>query len=117
MTHVNRSGIFSFFLVPLSIALILFGIFSIVWLRSSVRTAEYSISALDHRRMEILRDRKTLMAEKAGLLSIQSVKSKGSPERLGALVFPDRIKVVYVKKDGKSAPFKASLEGRRLSGP
>lgn len=115
MTHVNRSGIFSFFLVPLSVALILFGIFSIVWLRSSVRTAEYSIAALDHRRMEILRDRKTLMAEKAGLLSIQSVKSKGSGKL--ALVFPDRIKVVYVKKDGKNTPFKASLEGRQLSGP
>ena len=115
MTHVNRSGIFSFFLVPLSVALILFGIFSIVWLRSSVRTAEYSIGALDHRRMEILRDRKTLMAEKAGLLSIQSVKSKGSGKL--ALVFPDRIKVVYVKKDGKNTPFKASLEGRQLSGP
>lgn len=115
MTRVNRSGIFSFFIVPLSIALILFGIFSIVWLRSSVRTAEYSIAALDHRRMEILRDRKTLMAEKAVLLSIQSVKSKGSGKL--ALVFPDRIKVVYVKKDGKSTPFKASLEGRQLSGP
>lgn len=115
MTHVNRSGIFSFFLVPLSVALILFGIFSIVWLRSRVRTAEYSIAALDHRRMEILRDRKTLMAEKAGLLSIQSVKSKGSGKL--ALVFPDRIKVVYVKKDGKNTPFKASLEGRQLSGP
>lgn len=108
MTHVNRSGIFSFFLVPLSVALILFGIFSIVWLRSSVRTAEYSIAALDHRRMEILRDRKTLMAEKAGLLSIQSVKSKSSGKL--ALVFPDRIKVVYVKKDGKNTPFKASFE-------
>lgn len=115
MTHVNRSGIFSFLLVPLSVALILFGIFSIVWLRSSVRTAEYSIAALDHRRMEILRDRKTLMAEKAGLLSIQSVKNKGSGKL--ALVFPDRIKVVYVKKDGKNTPFKASLEGRQLSVP
>src|SRR3989338_2468648 len=114
MTHVNRSGLFSFFLVPLSVALILFGIFSIVWLRYSVRTAEYSIAALDHRRMEIIRDRKTLMAEKAGLLSIQSVKSKGSGKL--ALVFPDRIKVVYVKKDGKNTPFKASLEGRQLSG-
>lgn len=115
MSHVNRSGIFSFFMVPLSVALILFGIFSIVWLRSSVRTAEYGIAALDHKRMEILRDRKTLMAEKAGLLSIQSVKSKGSGKL--ALVFPDRIKVVYVKKDGKNTPFKASLEGRQLSGP
>jgi hypothetical protein len=115
MTHVNRSGIFSFFLVPVSVALILFGIFSIVWLRSSVKTAEYGIAALDHKRMEILRERKTLMAEKASLLSIQSVKNKGSG-KLG-LVFPDRVKVVYVKKDGKSSPFKASLEGRQLSGP
>lgn len=114
MTHVNRSGIFSFFVVPLSVLLILFGIFSIVWLRSSVRTAEYSIAALDHKRMEILRDRKALMAEKASLLSIQSVKNKGSGKL--TLVFPDRVKVVYVKKDGKNTPFKASLEGRQLSG-
>lgn len=115
MTHVNRNGFFSFFMVPLSVALILFGIFSIVWLRSSVRTAEYGIAALDHKRMEALRDRKTLMAEKASLLSIQSVKSKGSGKL--ALVFPDRIKVVYVKKDGKNTPFNASLEGRQWSGP
>jgi len=115
MTYVNRNGIFSFFFVPLAVVLILFGIFSIVWLRSSVRTVEYSISALDREKMEILRERKTLLAEKASLLSIQSVKSQGSGKL--ALVFPDRTKVVYVKKDGKSTPFKASLEGRQLSGP
>lgn len=115
MTHVNRSGIFSFFFVPLSVALILFGIFSIVWLRSSVRTVEYSISALDHKRMETLKERKSLMAEKASLLSIQSVKNKSSGKL--ALIFPDRTKVVYVKRDGKNTPYKASLEGRQLSGP
>jgi len=115
MNHIHRSSIFSFLVVPVCAVLILFGIFSIVWLRASVRTAEYKISELDRKRMEILRDRKTLMAEKAGLLSIQSVKNKGSGKLV--MVFPDRTKVVYVKKEGKNTPYKASLEGRQLSGP
>ncbi|TAL24014.1 MAG: hypothetical protein EPN94_08240 [Nitrospirae bacterium] len=123
MTRAHRhSGVFSFVLIPLAVALILFGIFSIVWLRSGVRTVEYSIAQLDNKRMAALKERKMLMAERASLLSLQNVKG-ASDEKLG-LVFPDRVKVIYVKKERGLAPYKASLagnnlqqEGRRLSEP
>jgi len=116
MTHAHcHRGIFSFVLIPLAVGLLLFGIFSIVWLRSSVRTVEYSIAQLDNKRMETLKERKMLMAEKASLLSIQNVKNT-SDGKLG-LVFPDRVKVIYVKREGGVTPYKASLAGRRLSEP
>jgi len=89
-------------------AFFLFGIFSIVWLRSSVRTVEYNIASLENKRLEILKERKMLMAEKASLQSVQNVKNTGEG-KLG-LVFPDRVKVIYVKKEGGSAPYRASLK-------
>lgn len=109
MSHVHDRGMFSFVLIPLAVLLFLFGIFSVVWLRSSVRTVEYTISSLDNKRMEILKERKMLLAEKAGLLAIQNVKKTGDGKL--ALVFPDRVKVIYVKKEGGIAPYKASLVG------
>lgn len=123
MTHAHHHrGIFSFVLIPLAVVLLLFGIFSIVWLRSSVRTVEYSIAQLDNKRMETLKERKMLLAEKASLLSIQNVKDTGDG-KVG-LVFPDRVKVIYVKKEKGVTPYKASLagsdsqrDGRRLSEP
>lgn len=116
MTHPHsHRGIFSFVLIPLAGVLLLFGIFSIVWLRSSVRTVEYSIAQLDNKRMETLKERKMLMAEKASLLSIQNVKDTWDGQ--AGLVFPDRVKVIYVKKERGVTPYKASLDGRRLSEP
>ncbi|TAL22763.1 MAG: hypothetical protein EPN94_10475 [Nitrospirae bacterium] len=114
MTHAHsHKGIFSFVLIPLVLGFLLFGIFSIVWLRSSVRTIEYSIAQLDNKRMEELKARKMLMAEKASLLSIQNVKNAGG-EKLG-LVFPDRVKVIYVKKERGITPYRVSHAGNTLS--
>lgn len=113
-THCQRS-IFSYVLIPVVAAVILFGIFSIVWLRSNVRAVEYGISSLENKRMEIIKERKLLLAERSSIQSIQNVKNKGDG-KLG-LVFPDRVKVVYVKKGEGSGPLRASLEGRNLSGP
>jgi len=116
MTHANRhNGIFSFIFIPLSIAFLLFGVFSVVWLRAGVRTVEYAISTLENKRKEALNEKKMLMAEKASLLSVQNIKSTGD-KKLG-LIFPDRVKVVYVKKKGTPAPYRASLTGRRLTEP
>lgn len=111
--HQHR-GILSLIYIPLIVSIFLFGIFSLVWLRSSIRAMEYSIAALDEQRMEILKERKALMAEKASILSIQNVKHMTS-EKLG-LVFPDRVKVVYVKR-GNTMPYRASLEGRNQPEP
>ncbi|MBI4690143.1 MAG: hypothetical protein HY754_07740 [Nitrospirae bacterium] len=77
-----------------------------------MRTVEYSIASLDNMRLEAIKDRKTLMAEKASLLSLQSIRNM--QEGKSNLVFPDRVKVIYVKREGQSIPFRASLKGRRF---
>lgn len=114
MSYVHHKGMFSFIVIPLVIVSLLFGIFSVVWLRSGVRTTEYNIALLEDKRMEVLKERKMFMAEKASLLSIQNVKNAGGgkPE----MVFPDGTKVIYVKKEG-SVPYRVSLERRHLSEP
>ncbi len=114
MTYVHHRSTFSFIVIPLVVLLLLFGIFSIVWLRSSVRAMEYNIAQLEDQKMKVLKERKMLMAEKASLLSIQNVKNS-EDGKLG-LVFPDRVKVIYVKKGG-SVPYRVSLEGRPLAEP
>ena len=97
----------SYFITPFSLILLLVGLFSIVWLRSSFVSAEYTISELENKRIEMLRETKMLMAQKSMLLSMQKVE-KTAVRNLG-LVFPDRKKVVYVKgtEDGvQKASFK-----------
>jgi hypothetical protein len=97
----------SYFIAPLCIALLLCGVFGIVWLRSSFISMEYGISELEKVRLEKLRETKMLMAEKAALLSMQKVE-KTAVATLG-LVFPNRTKVVAVKEKS-SGPLKASYE-------
>jgi hypothetical protein len=107
-THRHRSILLSFILIPLIIVSFLVGIFSIVGLRSNVRAMEYSIASLEKTRAEILKERKMLLAEKASVLSIKNVKSRGDGQV--GLIFPDRTKVTYVKQGDISGPLKASLE-------
>lgn len=113
MINIHQRNIFSYFVFPILILALLFGIFVVVWLRSNVRTIEYTIADLDNKKMAALKERKSLMAEKAGLLSIQNLKEKTGGKL--ALVFPDRTKVVYVKKGEKLIPQQTSFEGRQSS--
>ncbi len=94
-------------LKPVSLVLLLSLVFGIVWLRSSVVSLEYSLSSLETKRSELMRDRKVLIAEQANLLyigRIQSVASNGT-----GLGFPDRARVVFVKASGQPDTYRASL--------
>jgi hypothetical protein len=94
-------------LKPLSIALLLFMVFGIVWLRSSVVSLEYSLSNLEKKKSGIMKENKTLAAEQANLLYVgrlQNVASNGA-----GLEFPDRVRVVYVNTSGKPNVYTASL--------
>jgi hypothetical protein len=106
MIHLRKRSMVSYFITPLFLILLLFGLFSIVWLRSNFVSAEYTISELENKRMEMLRETKMLMAEKSMLLSMQKVE-KTAVRNLG-LVFPDRKKVLYVKGT-EMGPQKASF--------
>jgi hypothetical protein len=83
-------------LKPLSIALLLFMIFTIVWLRSSVVSLEYTLSRLEKKGAELAGDRKTLLAERSNLLYVGRLENSSADG--GGFSFPDRVKVVYVKK-------------------
>jgi cell division protein FtsL len=99
----------SYLITPLCITLLLCGIFGIVWLRSSLISLEYSISELEKKRLDSIRETKMLMAERSALLSMKKVE-KTAMSNLG-LVFPNRTKVVAVQ-GGSSGLYTASLDTR-----
>ncbi|MDI6727476.1 MAG: hypothetical protein QMD44_00950 [Thermodesulfovibrionales bacterium] len=100
-------------LKPLSIAMLLLSIFSIVWLRSSFVSLEYSISSLEKKKSVLMRDRKMLAAERASLLSVERFEKVAVSNTVnGGFTFPDRVKVVYVKKAKDNEPYRASFKER-----
>jgi hypothetical protein len=111
MTNFYRKSLFSSLFLPFCILGLLVGIFLTVWLRSGVKTVEYNIALLDNQKTEILRERKAVLAEKANFLSIENLKDKKNGKI--SFVFPDRTKVIYVKKDEKVVPYRASFEEGR----
>jgi len=107
MINLRQRSMVSYIIKPLFIAFLLFGLFGIVWLRSNYTSMEYTISELENRKADKLREAKMLMAEKAVLMSMHRVE-KTAVRDLG-LVFPDRTKVVYVKERAQG-PQRASLD-------
>jgi hypothetical protein len=100
-------------LKPLSIAMLLLSIFSIVWLRSSFVSLEYGISSLEKKKSALMKDRKMLAAERASLLSVERFEKVASNSTVnGGFAFPDRVKVVYVKKAKDNEPYRASFKER-----
>lgn len=107
MINLRQRSMVSYMIKPLFVTLLLCGLFGIVWLRSNFISLEYTISDLENRKADRLRETKMLMAEKASLMSMHKVE-KTTVRDLG-LVFPDRTRVVYVKERSRG-PQKASLD-------
>jgi hypothetical protein len=114
MIYTGSRIIFSIILRPLLIALLIVGVFGLVYLRSSVMTLEYSLGDLEKTRRNYLRERKMLLAEKTSLLSFERVEA--SLSRSHGFVLPDRIRVIHVKNRKETLPYNASLE-RKLPEP
>jgi hypothetical protein len=111
MIHTGSGrNMLSFIFKILFVALLILGVFSLVYLKSSVMKLEYSLGDLEKTKMNYLRDRKMLLAEKTGFLSLE--KFEASPGGTYGFVFPDRIRVIHVKKQKGPSPYKASLERR-----
>ncbi|MCE5312446.1 MAG: hypothetical protein LLF86_04770 [Nitrospiraceae bacterium] len=104
----RNSGKFSFFLKTLSVVLLLASVFSIVWLRSSVVSMEYRLGKLENTKMEMLKERKHLDAQRASLMSVERLGKAAARE----YVFPDRVKVVYVKKDPGQQTHKTAVSSK-----
>ncbi|MCD5411292.1 hypothetical protein M1M93_00805 [Thermodesulfovibrionales bacterium] len=107
---IRREDQLTRILKPLSIAMLIFLVFTLVWLRSSVISLEYNIGALEDKRTELVSDGRILSAERAALLSI----ARFDNFMVTGLTFPDRANVIYVRKtrgDGTHEPFLALAEG------
>ncbi|HTZ17091.1 MAG TPA: hypothetical protein VMB78_01495 [Dissulfurispiraceae bacterium] len=89
-----------------SALLLVASVFAVVCLRGSVTSLEYRLSNLEKMKMEALRDQKTLVAQKAGLMALTRVE-KVDLAGLG-FSFPERKRVVYVKGTDVKGPYKAS---------
>jgi hypothetical protein len=115
MMYRGRTNILLFIIKPLLIGLLIFGVFGLVYLRSSFVKLEYTVGDLEKRKTSCLSERKMLLAEKTSLLSF--AKLEESPDASEGFVLPDRIRVIHVDKQSRSLPYRASLERSQLTEP
>ena len=122
MRTKTNNRMLSLLYVPACMALLLLGLFGLVWLRSNVLTINYDIRSVEEKRMEALKDMKMLLADRAGLMSLARIngplrESGQADARLAGsgFVTPDRVRVIHVRSSKGPEPRKASFEvsGRR----
>jgi len=117
MRRSKKSSMLSWTYKPLCFALVLFSLFGLVWLRSGVTTAAYSIRDLEDRRTVALKEMKTLMAERSKLMALSNIdlpnqgQAQGEKKLVsGGYVFPDRVKVIHVTRTKGPEAYKASYQ-------
>lgn len=116
MMHTKTNGnMLSLFHKPLCIAFLLFGLFGLIWLRSSIVTAAYDLRNIEEKKMEALKDRKALLADRAKLMSIGKIDAlfqdaRGEGKYASGYIFPDRVRVIHIKRNRGPEPYRASLE-------
>jgi hypothetical protein len=102
---------------PLCIIILLFGLFSMVWLRSGVVSISYDLRNLEEKKMDALKDMKMLLADRSKVMSLANIgtsmqrQDNGDYKRVNSgYVFPDRVNVIHVKRRTDTETYKASLE-------
>lgn len=120
MMRTRADGnIVSLFYKPLCVLLMLAGLFSLIWLRSSIVSMTYSLRDLEERTMDARKDMKILLAERSSLMSVSKVTASlnepfrntvsGVSPADNSYVTPDRTRVVMVQKNRTAEARKASL--------
>lgn len=117
MRRTRKNSIFSLVSKPVCVALLLVSLFGLVWLRSSVTSAAYTIRELEDKRTTELKEMKTLLAERSRLMALQNIEVPGQPyagggKKLvsGGYVFPDRVKVIHVQRAKGTDVYRASFQ-------
>jgi hypothetical protein len=111
----RKKSLMSFIFKPICITVLLVGHFNLVWLKSHVLNLEYSIGVLEKMKVDHIKERRLLLAEKAGLQSLERLEASATESR--NFIFPDRVKVIHVKKQKGPLPHKVSLEKKQLVAP
>lgn len=121
MMHRSNNDFLDFIYKPLCIVILLFGLFGMVWLRAGVVSISYDLRNLEEKKMEALKNKKMLLAHRSKVISLANISStlqsrghgqdNGDYKRVSSgYVFPDRVKVIHVKKRTGPGTYKASLE-------
>lgn len=120
MMRRTRNDFLSFMYKPLCIVILLFGLFGLVWLRSNVVSISYDLRSLEEKKTELQKETKMLLADRAKVISLASIGSSFTGQARGdhkhvssGYVFPDRVKVVHLKRQTRPGPYKVSLEAKR----
>jgi hypothetical protein len=117
MRRMRKSSTFSLVFKPLCMVLLLFSLFSMVWLRSSVTSAAYTVRELEDKRTTEIKEMKSLLAERSRLMALSNVEfprqgsAQGGRKLVSAgYVFPDRVKVIHVQRMKGPEVYRASYQ-------
>ena len=92
----------------LAFALVLTGIFSLVWIRTRVMEVRYEIGALEETRSELLAGQRKLVAMKTEYSAPSRIAMRAA--RLG-LTVPDRSRVYLVRYESTAIRVKNGMRG------
>jgi hypothetical protein len=102
---------------PLCVVILLFGLFGLIWLRSGVVTTAYDLRSIEEKKMECLKDRKILLAERAKLMSLEKIDASFRDSAQGNMrlaagenMFSNRVRVIHIKRNSVPGPYRASLQ-------
>jgi hypothetical protein len=100
---------------PLCVALLLIGLFGLIWLRSGVTTVAYDLRTLEDQKMGARKETKILLAERAKLMSLEKLDASFRTDTRGEkkfadYVFPDRARVVHIARSRGTETYRASLD-------
>jgi hypothetical protein len=117
MRRTRKSSLTSLICKPLCMVLILFSLFSMVWLRSGVTSAAYTVRELEDKRTAETKEMKSLLAERSRLMALSNVEfprqgyaKDGRKLVSSGYVFPDRVKVIHVQKTKGPEVYRASYQ-------
>jgi len=107
--YASRS-MFTYFIRPLLVGLLITVCFLTVWLRSSITSVEYRIGELEEQKMQAMTESKTLVAKRAESLAIDSVEEV-AVKKIG-LDFPERKRLYTVEETEESGTYGVSYRVR-----
>jgi hypothetical protein len=105
--YPRRQGLLARAVKPMLVLVIILGIFALVRLRAAVVSLQYDIGEIEKQKSELMVQRKALQAQFSSMLSMKNIEGREL-----ALVFPDRKRVIYVKREEGGMPYAASM-GRK----
>jgi hypothetical protein len=112
----SRGNMVSLLYKPLCVVILLLGLFGLIWLRSGVVTMAYDLRNLEEKKMESLKERNILLAERAKLMSLDKISSSfrsNNHERAAVVadenIFSNRVRVIHMQRTGTPGPYRASF--------